>query len=38
MKYTLHNGVFKGLGVGAGMQYTGNRSGVAYDWNISEGN
>lgn len=38
MKYTIGKGVLQGLGFGAGMQYTGKRSGVWPGWNSSEGN
>ncbi|MGC3945508.1 MAG: TonB-dependent receptor [Chryseolinea sp.] len=38
MKYTISKGVLQGLGLGAGMQYTGERSGVWPGWNSTNGN
>lgn len=38
MKYTIGKGILQGLGFGAGMQYTGKRSGVSPGWNSADGN
>lgn len=38
LKYQINNGPLKGLGFGAGMQYTDKRSGVQPGWNSMEGN
>ncbi len=38
LKYKINNGALKGLGIGTGMQYTGNRSGIWPGWNSTEGN
>lgn len=38
IKYQIGSGKLKGLGFGAGMQYTGERSGVWPGWNSDEGN
>lgn len=38
MKYTIGKGILQGLGFGAGMQYTGERSGVWPGWNSASGN
>jgi iron complex outermembrane receptor protein len=38
LKYTFSHGLFRGLGLGAGMQYTGNRSGVSPGLNSADGN
>jgi iron complex outermembrane recepter protein len=38
IKYQITDGIFKGLGVGAGYQYTDKRSAVWPGWNSSEGN
>lgn len=38
IKYQVKNGVFKGLGMGAGFQYTDKRSAIFPGWNSSEGN
>ncbi len=38
MKYQVSDGVFEGIGFGAGMQYTDKRSGIWPGWNSTEGN
>lgn len=38
LKYQVNNGPLKGLGIGAGMQYTDQRSAVYPGWNSTEGN
>ncbi len=38
IKYQVTDGVLKGLGIGAGYQYTDKRSAVYPGWNSAEGN
>lgn len=38
MKYQVNSGFLKGLGIGAGLQHTGERSGIWPGWNSTEGN
>ncbi|MEN9570955.1 MAG: hypothetical protein RL172_2186 [Bacteroidota bacterium] len=38
VKYQINEGVLKGLGIGAGYQYTDKRSAVWPGWNSTEGN
>jgi iron complex outermembrane recepter protein len=38
VKYQVTTGVFKGLGIGAGYQYTDKRSAVYPGWNDADGN
>lgn len=38
LKYQLNHGALKGLGIGAGVQFTDKRSGVWPGWNDAEGN
>ncbi len=38
LKYQVNHGALKGLGIGAGIQFTDRRSGVWPGWNDAEGN